>query len=192
MFELLAVLSASAAAGMRIALPLLLIGLLYGDMLWSQVPVLAWVDPHLVLGVLAGWAVFEIFASKNPAGQRFLQATQVVCSPIVGTIMGVAIARATLPPSALIWVMGITGGVLALVFQLVFTGWVYRLRRVPLWMVFAQDVLCIVLIVFAFRAPRQGGLLALLLLWLAIRTSKEWYRWYHQKTQSLESQNSRS
>ncbi|NEO51251.1 MAG: DUF4126 family protein, partial [Moorea sp. SIO4A3] len=35
MIALLAALSASAAAGMRIALPLLVIGLLHSDQLWS-------------------------------------------------------------------------------------------------------------------------------------------------------------
>ncbi|MFM7575806.1 MAG: DUF4126 family protein, partial [Microcystaceae cyanobacterium] len=45
---LLAILSASAAAGMRVALPLLIIGLLQGD-LWSQVPVLSQVNPRLLI-----------------------------------------------------------------------------------------------------------------------------------------------
>jgi Domain of unknown function (DUF4126) len=178
MFELLAVLSASAAVGMRIALPLLLIGLLYSDALWSKMPILAWVNPHIVLGILASWSLFEIFASKNRVGQRFLQSIQLVCSPIVGTIVGVAIARAVVQPGILVWLLGITGGLLAFVIQLVVTGWLYRLRQIPLWLFFAQDVLCVALVVSAFRAPSQGGILALLMLWLAIRSSKEWHDWY--------------
>lgn len=71
MLELLAVLSASAAAGLRLALPLLLIGLLYGDSLWSQVPILSRMNPSVVLGILVGWSLFEIFASKNRSGQRY-------------------------------------------------------------------------------------------------------------------------
>jgi hypothetical protein len=67
---------------------------------------------------------------------------------------------------------------LALVLQLVQAGWFYRLRGLPIWVIFAQDILCITLVVFALDAPQQGGLIALLLLWFAIRSSKEWYRWY--------------
>jgi Domain of unknown function (DUF4126) len=183
MFELLAVLSASAAVGMRIALPLLVIGLFYGDMLWSQVPILSWIDPHVVVGVLASWSAFEIFASKNPLGQRLLQTIQLVFSPVVGTMVGVAIAKAIVPPSPLIWLLGIISGLLAFVIQLVLSGWIYRLRHIPLWLFFIQDVLCVALVIFAFRAPRQGGILALLMLWLAIRSSKEWHHWYRAQGQ---------
>ncbi len=181
MLELLAVLSASAAAGFRLALPLLLIGLLYGDSLWSQVPILSRMHPSFVLGVLVVWSLLEIFASKNRSGQRFLQTVQLVFSPIVGAIIGVAIARITTKPEWLVWLLGSTGGVLALVLQLVQTGWIYRLRQVPVWVVFAQDALCVILVFFAFDAPKQGGLIALLLLWIAIRSSKEWHQWYMQQ-----------
>lgn len=181
MLELLAVLSASAAAGFRLALPLLLIGLLYGESLWSQVPILSRMNPSFVLGLLVCWSLFEIFASKNRSGQRFLQTVQLVFSPIVGAIIGVAIARITTKPEWLIWLLGTTGGVLALVLQLVQTGWIYRLRQVPVWVIFAQDALCIALVFFAFDAPKQGGIIALLLLWLAIRSSKEWHQWYTQQ-----------
>ena len=184
MLELLAVLSASAAAGFRLALPLLLIGLLYGDSLWSQVPILSRMNPSFVLGVLVGWSLLEIFASKNRSGQRFLQAVQLVFSPIVGVIIGVAIARITTKPEWLVWLLGTTGGVLALVLQLVQTGWIYRLKQVPVWIVFAQDALCVALVFFAFDAPKQGGLIALLLLWIAVRSSKEWHQWYAHQTGS--------
>jgi len=177
----LAVLSVSAAAGMRVALPLLIIGLLYSDSLWSQVPILSNISPQVVLGVLVSWSLFELFASKDRAGQRILQAVQIFFSPIVGTIMGMAIARATIPNEWIVWLLGVTGGLLALVLQLVQTGWLYRLQRISIWVVFAQDLLCVALVFFAFDAPRQGGLIALLLLWLAIRSSKEWHRWYTQQ-----------
>ncbi|MDF0552694.1 DUF4126 domain-containing protein [Kamptonema sp. UHCC 0994] len=183
MVELLAALSASAAGGMRIALPLLLIGLLRSDNLWSQVPLLSRLHPQVVVGVLVSWSLFELFASKNLLGQRILQIFQLFLSPIVGAIMGVAIAQVTLIDdnpaySWLIWIIAIVGGLLALVLQLVQVGWFYRLRGLPIWVIFAQDTLCISLVLFAFDAPRQGGLIALMLLWFAIRSSKEWYRWY--------------
>ena len=177
MIELLAALSASAAAGMRIALPLLLIGLLQTD-LWSRVPFLSRFSPQWMVGILVSWSLFELFASKNLLGQRILNFIQLVCSPFVGAIMGIAIAQATEAPEWLVGLIGVTGGLLALVLQLVQVGWFYRLRGLPIWVIFFQDILCISLVVFAFDAPQQGGLIALLLLWLAIRSSKEWYQWY--------------
>uniref|UniRef100_A0ACD5GVW3 DUF4126 domain-containing protein n=1 Tax=Desertifilum tharense IPPAS B-1220 TaxID=1781255 RepID=A0ACD5GVW3_9CYAN len=133
MIELLAALSASAAAGLRIALPLLLIGLLYGESLWSRVPVLSQVPPPVVLGVLVSWSLFELFASKKLLGQRVLQIVQLVFSPIVGAIMGMAIAQAAEVPGWLVGLLGFVGSLLALVLQLVQAGWFYRLRGLPLW-----------------------------------------------------------
>lgn len=178
MIEILAALSASSAAGLRIALPLLIIGLLQGDELWSRVPILSQIPPPVIIGVLVSWSLVEVSISKRRLGQRVLQIVQVVFSPIVGALMGMAIARAAAMPALLVGLVGIVGGLLALVLQLVQIGWFYRLRKLPLWVVFAQDSLCVILVFFAFDAPRQGGLIALLLLWLAIRSSKEWRRWY--------------
>ena len=181
MLEVLAVLSISAAAGMRIALPLLVIGLLYSDSLWEQMPILSHIPPPLAIGVLVSWSVVELFASKQRIGQRFLQAVAILGSPIVGGMMGLAVAKTMIPAQWLVHLLGLVGGLLALVLQLVQTGWFYRLRRVPVWVIFAQDALCVALVLLALDAPRQGGLIALLLLWLAIRSSKEWHHWYtHQ------------
>ncbi len=177
MVEVLAALSASAAAGIRIALPLLLIGLLQND-LWSKVPLLSNISPQIVVGVLVSWSLFEIFASKKLLGQRILNLVQLLLSPIVGTIMSMAIAEATQLKGWLIMVVGVVGGLLALVLQLVQVGWFYRWRGLPIWMLLAQDILCICLVIFALDAPEQGGLIALLLLWLAIRSYQDWYKWY--------------
>ena len=167
---------------MRIALPLLLIGLLHGNGLWERVPILSGIHPQVVLGVLVSWSLFELFASKKLLGQRVLQIVQLLFSPMVGAIMGVAIARATTQAAAwLVGIIGLVGGLLALVLQLVQAGWFYRLRGLPLWAILVQDTLCVSLVLFAFDAPQQGGLIALLLLWLAIRSSKDWYRWYVQQ-----------
>lgn len=178
MLELLAALSASAAAGMRIALPLLVIGLLENDSLWSRVPILSHFPPPVVLAVLTSWSLFELFASKKLLGQRVLQVVQLLFSPAVGAIMGITVARFTEAPTSLIWLIGLIGALFALVLQLVQVGLFYRLRGLPLWLVFLQDALCISLVVFAFDAPQQGALIAMLLLWLSIRSSKDWYRWY--------------
>lgn len=186
MVGLLAALSASAAGGMRIALPLLLIGLLRVDKLWSEIPLLSGVHPQVVLTILVSWSLLELFASKTFVGQRVLQIVQIIFSPIVGAIMGIAIAQVSsideiIAHPWMLWIIGVVGGLLALVLQLVQAGWLYRLRGLPIWVIFLQDVLCISLVLFAFDAPRQGGLVAMMLLWLAIRSSKEWYRWYRSQ-----------
>ncbi|HEY9860125.1 MAG TPA: DUF4126 domain-containing protein [Candidatus Obscuribacterales bacterium] len=191
MIEILAALSASSAAGLRIALPLLIIGLLQGENLWSRVPILAHIPPPVVIGVLVSWSLVEVSISKRRLGQRFLQIVQVIFSPIVGALMGMAIARVAEMPTWLVGLIGVTGGLLALVLQLVQIGWFYRLRKLPLWMVFAQDSLCVILVLFAFDAPREGGLIALLLLWLAIRSSKEWRRWYAEQAHPSDRQRPR-
>ncbi len=180
MVEILAVLSASAAAGLRIGLPLLLIGLLRGN-LWFDVPLLSQIQPQVVVGVLVSWSLFEVFASKKLLGQRIVQLVQLVFSPVAGTIVGIAVARATGIVDWLAGLLGIIGGLLALVLQLVQVGWFFRLRGFPIWAIFAQDFLCIILVLLALDAPEQGGFIAMLLLWLAIRSSSAWYRWYVEK-----------
>ena len=175
MIEVLAILSASAAAGMRIGVPLLMIGILQGDELWSQMPVLSRISPHVLIGLLTSWSLFELFASKKLIGQRIVQQVHLFLSPLAGALMGLSVASATTTPS---WLVALIGGLLALVFQLVLVGWFYRLRGLPMWAVFMQDGLCITLVLFAVDAPQKGGLIALILLWLAIRSAKYWYDWY--------------
>jgi hypothetical protein len=184
MIEILAALSASSAAGMRIALPLLVIGILPNTSLWASVPILSRFPPPVVIGVLTSWSLFELFASKKLLGQRVLQVMQLVFSPIVGAILGIAVAQITGTSTWLLWIVAVVGGLLAFVLQLVQVGWFYRLRGLPLWAVFIEDALCIFLVIFAFDAPEQGGLIALILLWLALRSSKEWYRWYRGRKPS--------
>jgi hypothetical protein len=183
MIEILAALSAAAAAGMRLGTPLLIIGLLQGQQLWSQVPLLSRISPYVLICLLTSWSLFELFASKKLRGQRILQILQLFLSPIVGAIMGLAVATAAELPS---WIIAMIGGLLALVLQLVQLGWFYRLRGLPLWAVFLQDSLCILLVLFALDAPRQGGLIALILLWFATRSAKEWYRWYWENRKKRE------
>jgi hypothetical protein len=178
MIELLAALSMAAAVGMRVALPLLMIGLLYSDNLWADVPLLSQIPPRVVLGVLVSWSLVELLISKEPLGQRVLQMVQLLFSPAVGAIAAITIARTAQADRWFTVVLAIVCGLLALVLQLVQVGWFYRLRGLPVWVIFLQDFLCITLVLFAFDAPEQGGLIALLLLWLAIRSSKEWQRWY--------------
>jgi hypothetical protein len=167
---LLAVLSGSAAVGLRIGLPLLVIAI-YSEDLWARIPWLSQLSPPIVFGILASWSIIELVASKDRQGQRLLQALELIMSPIIGALVGIAIAKATDLPNVQV-------AVLALVLQLLQLGWTYRVRRVPLWVLFAQDLACVVLTLFAFDAPTQGGLIALLLLWLAVRSAVQWRRWY--------------
>ncbi|MEQ9358749.1 DUF4126 domain-containing protein [Coleofasciculus chthonoplastes] len=184
MIELLAVLSVAAAVGMRIALPLLVIGLLQSDNLWNEIPLLSRIHPSVLVGILTTFSLFELFASKKLLGQRILQIVQLLFSPGVGAILGIAVAQFVNAPVEIIWIAGIVSGLLAFVLQLVQVGWFFRLRGLPLWLVFSQDVLCVALVIFAFDAPQQGGLIALILLWLAIRSSQQWYRLYGRKNRS--------
>lgn len=191
MLEVLAALSLSAAVGMRIGLPLLLIGLLYSDNLWDNVPLLSRIPPPIVLGGLVSWSLVELLCSKERLGQRLLQIVQLLFSPLVGGIVGMTVARTAQLDVTLGWILTIIGGLLAFVLQLVQVGWSYRLRGLPIWVIFIQDFLCVALALLAFDAPKQGGLLVLLLLWIAIRSSTEWRRWYKQQANSRDSRNPR-
>ncbi|BAZ09669.1 hypothetical protein NIES4071_14790 [Calothrix sp. NIES-4071] len=178
MIEVLAALSASAAAGIRTALPLLFVGLLQGHSLWSQVPILSRISSPLLLGTLTSLSLIEVLASKKFTGQRVLQVPQLLLSPVVGAIMGLACANVTETSQCLVVLF--ISACLALVLKLVQVGWFFRLRGLPTWAVFIQDFLCVILVIFAYNAPWQGGLIALFLLWLAIRSGKSWYNWYRQ------------
>ncbi|MDV3348565.1 DUF4126 domain-containing protein [Leptolyngbyaceae cyanobacterium CCMR0082] len=180
--ELLAVLSISAATGLRLALPLLLIGLFSGEQLWAAVPILANIPQMLVVAVLVIWSLLELTISKDRVSRRFLQSAELFISPFVGTIAGVAIARlADINDSLTLVLLAVTGGVLALVIQMVQVGWLYRFNSPPMWMIFVEDALCICLVFFAFDAPEQGGLIALFLLWFAIRSSAVWRQWQKKR-----------
>jgi Domain of unknown function (DUF4126) len=175
--ELLAVLSIAAATGLRVALPLLLIGLMSGDQLWNNVPLLSSVPPPLVIGLLVSWSLVELVLAKDAGSQRLIQMIELVLSPLVGMLAGLAIARTVGLADWLNGLVALISALLALVIQLVQLGWFYRPSRPPLWMFFLVDALCICLAILAFDSPRQGGIIALLLLWLVIRTSNIWQQW---------------
>lgn len=175
--ELLAILSIAAATGLRLALPLLLIGLMSGTQLWANVPLLSRLPPALVLGVLAAWSMAELLLSKNRYSQRVFQILELVLSPGVGALAGLGVARTLDLDSWLNVIVGVISALLALVIQLLQVGLFFRPQRPPLWLFFVVDGLCFVLAVFAFDSPHQGGVIALLLLWLVIRTSYLWRRW---------------
>jgi len=175
MIETLTILSAAAAAGMRTGIPLLIVSLLQGKKFWS-LPLLAHIPPLFLLCCLASWSLLEVVASKKLLGQRVLQLVQLAFSPIAGALMVLAVTTHAANPG----LVALIGGLLALVLQLVQVGWFYRLGGLPLWAVCLQDILGVVLVLLAFDGPLQGGLIALVLILLALCSAKHWYDWYHK------------
>ena len=177
---ILAVLSVSVAVGMRTALPLLVISLIYTQKqeLWSQVPILNYIDPRIILAISISWSILELIFSKKLLGQRSLQIIQLFFSPIVGTLVAIGVIHLTQIDFTPIWLIGVIGAVVALVVTLVKLGWFFRLRGLPIWVTVIEDFLCVGLIFFAFNAPKEGGIIALLLIWLALRSSNTWREWY--------------
>lgn len=188
MIELLSVISASAAVGIRLALPLLIVALLYGQRLLRVLPGLSWIPGTVLLGGLIAWALLEMLGSKRLLSQRLLIILQLALSPFCGAIMGLTVVHINGFEPKLAWLMAGLGGLIAVVLQLVQVGWFYRLRGLPFGVVLAEDALSVLLVLAAFRSPKEGGLIALLLIWFAIRSAKEWRDRYlkHQKRSSLE------
>ena len=89
----------------------------------------------------------------------------------IASLTAVYLSHETQTP---LWIFAVVGALLALVLQLVQVGWFYRLRGIPLWGVWLQDILCLLLVLFAFGYPHQGGLIAMILLWLAVRSATMW------------------
>ena len=177
--EVLAVLSAAAAAGMRIGLPLLMVGVIQGNS-WESVPVLSIFPFSVVTVVLTSWSLVELLGSKRFLGQRMIQLVQLIGSPFVGVLMAMTVLKNMNSSWQLQWILAGLGGLLALFLTLVQIGWFFRLQRLPLWFVFGEDILCVILVVYAFEAPINGGLIAIMLLWLAVRSSSAWYRWQQE------------
>lgn len=177
----LAVLSVSAAASMRLALPLLTFSLFYSQELLAEIPLFNHFHPQVILAVGISWSLFELFGSKKLLGQRVLQIIQLLFSPVVGGLAAMTITQIFAINFQPMWLIGIIGGIFALVLALVQVGWFFRLKGIPLWLVCLEDILCVSLVFFAFTAPEQGGLIALILFWLAIRSSNAWRQWYSAK-----------
>jgi hypothetical protein len=73
-----------------------------------------------------------------------------------------------------LWLISVLGALFALLLKLVQVGWFFQLRGIPAWAAFLEDILCVFLIIFSFTAPINGGLIAMLLFWLAVRSSGKW------------------
>lgn len=172
--SILAILSASAAGGLRIGLPLLIIGMVRLDQLWNQIPFLSFFPPPIIVGILTSWSLFELFGTKKLLGLRILQIVQLIFSPFVGAIMAIGVARLLEVTITPMWLLGLIGSLLALVLKLVQVGWFFRLGRIPVTFILIEDFLSAFLVIFALDAPKHGGLIAMLLLWIAVRSSTAW------------------
>jgi hypothetical protein len=182
MLEVLGSLSVSAAAGMRVAVPLLVVALLKSHEFWSDIPILNKIQPPVLLSILIVWSLLELILSKKLIGQRLLQLIQLILSPFLGALLPFILNKqySIFTSSKALYVMCIAGGILALVIKLVEIGWFFRLRGLPLGVILFEDVLSILMVLFAFNAPKEGGIIAMLLLWVALRSSGEWRQWYVQ------------
>lgn len=176
MIELLAALSAAAAASIRIAVPLFILGILHHDFSF-RVPLFTHIPSVFIVSVLISGSLLELVGSKQELSQRLLQLVQLGFSPIVGAILAISVTTSVSLPS---WLFGVIGALFAFALQLVQAGWFYRLRGFRLWVVVLQDALCILLVFLAVNAPQIGGLIALMLLWLAVRSVRSLHRWYKQ------------
>lgn len=174
LLQILAILSASAAGGLRIGLPLLIIGMVRLDQLWSNIPFLSGIHPQIIIGVLTSWSFFELLGTKKRLIFRIVQIVQLLLSPFVGTVMAIGMAQLIKVEMTPLWLLGLIGGVLALVLKLVQVGWFFRLGRMPLPVILFEDFLAATLVIFALKAPKNGGLIAMMLLWIALRSSTEW------------------
>jgi hypothetical protein len=181
LIHVLAILSAAAAGGMRIAIPLLVIGLVHIDKLWSDIPILSLIKPQIVVGILTSWSLLELFGTKKLIGLRILQIIQLIFSPLAGGLLAVGVAKLLKVELSPLWLIGIVGGALALALKLVQVGWFFRLGGIPLAFIFIQDILAVILVLFALKAPENGGVIAMLLLWIALHSSTQWRRWYLEK-----------
>ena len=176
----LAVVSASVAAGMRVALPLLVILLLYSERLMANLPLVGLLPVRVLVAILVAWSLLELVGSKQLLGQRILQVIQLIFAPLAGIVLSITAAQILGVEFRPLWLLGIVGGLIAFVFKLILTGWFFRLRGLPLWWSFTEDILCVILVLFAFRLPQQGGVLATIVLWLAVRSATEWKRYYDE------------
>lgn len=184
---LLAILSVSAAAGMRVALPLLVVGLVKTQSFWANVPLISRVHPATILTILTVWSIFELLGSKRLLGQRVLQFLEFGFSPVVGAMLAVTVAQLAEFQAMSSWIVAIVGSVFALILQIVRMAWFLRWGGLPIWLSLVEDVLCVLLVLYAFDAPKHGGTIALLIFWIAIRSINEWKQWYREQQQEFAS-----
>jgi hypothetical protein len=180
--SLLAILAVSAAVGIRIAFPLLVILGIEGESFWSKIPLFNQIPLQVVWGVLSSWSLVELLGSKQLLGQRILQLIQLILSPFLGLLLAVTMGKIADYEFTQLCLIAISSGLFAFVLQLAHLGWFFRWGRIPLLMAVSEDILSILLVFSGFNFPEVGGLVALILLWLAIRSFTSWKKWYQHQS----------
>ncbi|MEO0946958.1 MAG: DUF4126 domain-containing protein, partial [Cyanobacteria bacterium J06641_5] len=122
---ILAILSASAAAGLRLALPLLIVSLFKTRAFWADIPIASQLHPVVLTAILSAWSLLELVGTKQLLGQRALQIVELILSPIGGAILAISVAKLQ-SFDAELWLVGCVGGTFAFVLQLVQVGWFFR------------------------------------------------------------------
>jgi len=186
MIQVLAVISAAASGGFRLGLPLLIIGLANVDKLWSEIPLLNRIQPEVLLAILVSVTIFEILGTKRMIGLRIIQIIQLILSPVVGAILAVGAANWTNLEYVPLWIIAVTGGLFALVLRFVLVGLFFRWGKMLIILTVSEDILAMILALLALTSPENGGLIAMLLLLLALRISSEWRQWQKQRKLPLE------
>jgi len=186
MIQVLAVISAAASGGFRLGLPLLIIGLANVDKLWSEIPLPNRIQPEVLLAILVSVTIFEILGTKRMIGLRIIQIIQLILSPVVGAILAVGAANWTNLEYVPLWIIAVTGGLFALVLRFVLVGLFFRWGKIPIILTVSEDILAMILALLALTSPENGGLIAMLLLLLALRISSEWRQWQKQRKLPLE------
>jgi len=186
MIQVLAVISAAASGGFRLGLPLLIIGLANVDKLWSEIPLLNRIQPEVLLAILVSVTIFVILGTKRMIGLRIIQIIQLILSPVVGAILAVGAANGTNLEYVPLWIIAVTGGLFALVLRFVLVGLFFRWGKMPIILTVSEDILAMILALLALTSPENGGLIAMLLLLLALRISSEWRQWQKQRKLPLE------
>jgi hypothetical protein len=171
LISLFASLCAASAGGIRLGLPLLLIVFINGAPTESGLG--QFLAQPFMLGILFAWTLIEVVASKTALGQRVVRLVQFGLTPIVAGLLAAAFWSGDFWPGVGIVLLG---ALIASVFQLVQSGFLFRTGPLPLWASFLQDAVCGLLLVLACYGPGLGAGVILSLLLLALRQARRWHR----------------
>jgi Domain of unknown function (DUF4126) len=171
LISLFASLCAASAGGIRVGLPLLLIVFISGAQAESGLG--QFLAQPFMLGILFAWTLIEVVASKTTLGQRVVRLVQFGLTPIVAGLLAAAFWSGDFWSSLGI---ALLGALIASIFQLVQSGFLFRTGPLPSWASFLQDGVCGLLLVLACYAPEFGAGVMLSLLLLALRQAQSWRR----------------
>ena len=171
LISLFASLCAASVGGIRLGLPLLLIVFISGAQTESGLG--QFLAQPFVLSILFAWSLIEVVASKTALGQRVVRLVQFGLTPIVAGLLAAAFWSGDFWPGVGVVLLG---ALIASIFQLVQSAFLFRTGPLPTWASFLQDGVCGLLLVLACYAPELGAGVMLSLLLLALRQAQSWRR----------------